>query len=67
MNSCGMVYGMYGTQCMVLNDPFETIRTQWNSSPHLSNQNHNGKISKEVPAKFKIHCTYYSIFSYGQI
>ena len=32
--------------------------------PYQSNQNHNGKISKAVPAKFKIHCTYY-ILLYG--
>ena len=39
---------------MVFNDPFEIIRTQWNSSAHQSNQNYNGKVSKAVPATFKI-------------
>ena len=33
------------------------MRTLWNSSPHQGNQNHNGNISKAVPAKFKIHRT----------
>ena len=36
-------------------NPFEIIRTQWNSSSHESNQNHNGKISKAGPATFKIN------------
>ena len=42
-----------------LNIPFEISRTRWNSSLYYSNKNDNGKISKEVPTKFKIHRTYY--------
>ena len=37
---------------LVFNSPFEIIGARWNSSPHQGNQNHNGKISKAVPAEF---------------
>ena len=43
---------------LLFNDPFEIVRTQWNSSAHQSNQNYNG-ISKAVPATFKIDRTQY--------
>ena len=44
-------------------NPFKIIRTRWNSSPYQSNQNNNGKISNEVPTKFKRRPTYYSNIS----
>ena len=45
---------------LVFKNPFEIIRTRLNWSSHQSNQNHNGKISKVVPAMFKINRTQYS-------
>ena len=47
----------------MLDRDFEIIRTRWNSSAHQGNQNHNLKISKEVPAAFKIHRTQYTATS----
>ena len=44
-----------------INNGFESIRTQRNSSTHQSNRNHNKKISKAAPAMFKIHRTWHSI------
>ena len=43
----------------VFNCRFEIIRTRWSSRAHQSNQSHNEKISKAVPAPFKIPRTLY--------
>ena len=47
-------------ESLVFNNPFKVVRTGWNSSAQQSNQNHNGKISKAVPATFKINRLKYS-------
>ena len=47
-------------ESLVFNNPFEIVRTRWNSSVHQSSQDHNWKTSKAVPARFKIHRTKYT-------
>ena len=53
----GLAFNKRRLEGLVFNKPFEIIRTLWNSSAHQSNQEHNGIISKAVPARFKIHHT----------
>ena len=48
---------MKSSKSGIYNNPFEIIRTRWNSSPCQSNQNHNGKTSNEIQrsSRYTVH------------